>query len=303
VSIEKSPAFQFYPKDWLSDGRVRAMGHEARGIYIDLLSIYWNDGGLPSDVRALAARVAVPLRTFQRLWPLIAPCFEVGPNSINSKRLDAEKVKQTEYRSRQQEKGLKSAKSRIFNKPVQPRLESGCDPVDVRLEPEGNSPFASSSASSTANILGGRAVGDSDGPISVVEPPPAEHTQPKANGHDQDRPSTVGERRAERLLDLAAALGMAWREDVPQHRALARVVADLTAQHEGFDHRIFADADLPPISDAHRNAATEIMRAISTTRAGTALDSLDIRGVSATWAHVTANHAAARWARDNGLSI
>ena len=299
MSIEKSPAFQFYPKDWLSDGRVRAMGHEARGIYIDLLSIYWNDGGLPSDVRALAARVAVPLRTFQRLWPLIAPCFEVGPNSINSKRLDAEKVKQTEYRSRQQEKGLKSAKSRIFNKPVQPRLESGCDPVDVRLEPEGNSPFASSSASSTANILGGRAVGDSDGPISVVEPPPAEDTRPTTTANGQS-PTTASERRAERLLDLAAALGMLWREDVPQHRALARVVSELTAQQCGIS---LPDDGPPEVSDAHQQAATEIMRAISTTRSGTAMDSLDIRGVSASWAHVTADHAASRWARDCGLSI
>lgn len=146
---EKSPAFQFYPKDWLSDGLVRAMGHEARGVYIDLLSIYWNDGGLPSDPKALAARVALPLRTFQRLWPLIAPCFEIGPNSITSKRLDREKLKQSDYRRLQQAKGLKSAKSRVYNKTDQPRLSSGCDPVEVRLEPKGNFPFPSSSASST----------------------------------------------------------------------------------------------------------------------------------------------------------
>lgn len=158
--VDKSPAFQFYPKDWLSDGLVRAMGHEARGVYIDLLSIYWNDGGLPSDPKALAARVALPLRTFQRLWPLIAPCFEIGPNSITSKRLDREKVKQSEYRSLQQAKGLKSAKSRVSNKPVQPRLESGCNPVDVRLEPKPNSPFPSSSASSTE-----------DSPVVVVSAP------------------------------------------------------------------------------------------------------------------------------------
>ncbi len=142
---EKSPAFQFYPKDWLSDGRVRAMGHEARGIYIDLLSIYWNDGGLPSDPKALASRVAVPLRIFLRLWPLIAPCFEIDANSIRSKRLDREKLKQSDYRSLQQAKGLKSAKSRISNKTEQQRLESGSLPVEPRLQPELNSPSPSPS--------------------------------------------------------------------------------------------------------------------------------------------------------------
>lgn len=139
---EKSPAFQFYPKDWLSDGRVRAMGHEARGIYIDLLAIYWNDGGLPSDPKAMAGRVCVPLRTFQRLWPLIAPCFKTDGNSIRSLRLDAEKVKQSDYKRLQQEKGLKSAKSRVSNKGTQPRL----NPVEARLEPNVNSPSPSPSS-------------------------------------------------------------------------------------------------------------------------------------------------------------
>jgi len=141
--ISKSPAFQFYPKDWLADGNVRAMGHEARGIYIDLLAMYWNDGGLPADPQSLARRVCVPFRTFQRLWPLIEPCFQRDGDSITSLRLEAEKVKQAAYRSMQQEKGLKSAKSRVSNKTYQPRL----NPVDVRLEPEVNSPspFPSSS--------------------------------------------------------------------------------------------------------------------------------------------------------------
>jgi hypothetical protein len=31
---EKSPAFQFYPKDFLSDSKAMIMPSEARGIYI-----------------------------------------------------------------------------------------------------------------------------------------------------------------------------------------------------------------------------------------------------------------------------
>ena len=144
---EKAPAFQFYPKDWLSDGRVRAMGHKARGIYIDLLAIYWNDGGLPSDPVVLAAMVAVPIRTFKRLWPAIAGCFEIDSNSIKSLRLDRERAKQSEYRNLQRAKGIKSAKSRVYAKSDQPRLNSVGGSVEVRLEPNSNFPFASSSPS------------------------------------------------------------------------------------------------------------------------------------------------------------
>lgn len=150
---DKAPAFQFYPKDWLSDGNVRAMGHEARGIYIDLLSIYWNDGGLPSDLKALASRVAVPIKTFQRLWPMIAPCFQVDGNFIRSKRLDREKVKQSAYRELQRSKGMKSAKSRVSNATAQPRLESGSSSVDVRLEPKPNSPSASAFTTQDSTVV------------------------------------------------------------------------------------------------------------------------------------------------------
>ena len=38
----KAPAFQFYPKDWLADEKVRRLSIGARGVYIDLLCYIWN---------------------------------------------------------------------------------------------------------------------------------------------------------------------------------------------------------------------------------------------------------------------
>lgn len=144
-----SPAFQFYPKDWLSNGKVKSMTLEERGAYIDLLAIYWNEGGLPSDPMALSRLLGVPLRTLNRLWKNVSKCFEVvGPN-LSQSRLEIERAKQSAYRDAQSLKGQKSAKSRIVNKPIQPVLPSGCPPVGVRLEPEPNSSFSSSFASST----------------------------------------------------------------------------------------------------------------------------------------------------------
>ena len=54
---EKSPAFQFYPKDWLADPNVRAMTHAERGIYIDLLCSCWTEGSIPDDPEE-CARIA-----------------------------------------------------------------------------------------------------------------------------------------------------------------------------------------------------------------------------------------------------
>ncbi len=46
MAKEKSPAFQFYPKDVLSDGNAMAMPAEAFGIYMRLLCFDWIDDGL-----------------------------------------------------------------------------------------------------------------------------------------------------------------------------------------------------------------------------------------------------------------
>jgi hypothetical protein len=49
----KSPAFQFYPKDVLSDGNAMAMPADAFGIYMKLLCFDWIDDGLLDDDKTL----------------------------------------------------------------------------------------------------------------------------------------------------------------------------------------------------------------------------------------------------------
>jgi hypothetical protein len=41
MAREQSPAFQFYPQDFLSDDKVMAMNAAARGVYIVLLCHCW----------------------------------------------------------------------------------------------------------------------------------------------------------------------------------------------------------------------------------------------------------------------
>ena len=52
----KSPAFQFYPTDYLGSQRVQMMTLDEEGAYIRLLSYCWQHGTIPSDP-AQAARL------------------------------------------------------------------------------------------------------------------------------------------------------------------------------------------------------------------------------------------------------
>lgn len=53
----KSPAFQFYPGDWLSSPHIMMMTPAEEGAYIRLLAVAWSqdDCGLPNDPKYLAA--------------------------------------------------------------------------------------------------------------------------------------------------------------------------------------------------------------------------------------------------------
>ena len=45
----KSPAFQFYPQDYLASARVAEMTLEEEGVYIRLLCYCWSSGSIPAD--------------------------------------------------------------------------------------------------------------------------------------------------------------------------------------------------------------------------------------------------------------
>src|SRR3989442_984342 len=77
MAIEKSPAFQFYPKDFLTDGNVVGMSLQERGAYITLICLCWTEGGLPNDTKQLARSIGAPLHHFRRLWPVLSKCFRL----------------------------------------------------------------------------------------------------------------------------------------------------------------------------------------------------------------------------------
>lgn len=100
----RSPAFQFYPKDYLTDTNVIAMSYTERGVYWHLVSICWLEGSLPPETKALARLLGMTPTHFARLWPAIAPCFKARADGrLLHSRLEKERKAQAEYRKRQQD--------------------------------------------------------------------------------------------------------------------------------------------------------------------------------------------------------
>jgi uncharacterized protein YdaU (DUF1376 family) len=91
------PYFKFYPDDWLSDRAVRRLSLPARGLYLDLLAIAWNEGGIPADPDELAADaklLGVNSRSFPRLWGEIEKFWIHGRNGeLVNPRQEEERVK------------------------------------------------------------------------------------------------------------------------------------------------------------------------------------------------------------------
>jgi uncharacterized protein YdaU (DUF1376 family) len=107
--MEHAPAFQFYPKDFLTDGHVAGMSLAERGAYITLLCLCWQDGSLPADLGRLARMVGEPDAGFRRLWPALEPCFRKQDGRFVQPRLDQERQKQAARREAARKSGTKGA--------------------------------------------------------------------------------------------------------------------------------------------------------------------------------------------------
>ena len=140
----KSPAFQFYPGDWLSSPNVAMMTPEQEGAYIRLLCYAWADPdcSLPDDDEVLAKLSRLGEGWFNGGSTVVRKCFNqhpTKPERLFNQRLMKEREKQEEWRKKSIEGGIKSGKSR--------RLQNAKGGSTV-VEPKGNSSSSSSSSSS-----------------------------------------------------------------------------------------------------------------------------------------------------------
>lgn len=95
----KSPAFQWYASDALTDGEFAEMTFEERGAFITLLSYSWLNGGLPEDPERVRRILRATSDEFARFWPAISRCFRHFDGRLVNRRLERERAAQAENRA------------------------------------------------------------------------------------------------------------------------------------------------------------------------------------------------------------
>lgn len=146
----RTPAFQFYPNDWLSSTQIALMTPAQEGAYIHLLCVAWNDPhcSLPANDEELSVLSRMGEEWLKGGSIKVKNCFVPHPTidgRIVNLRLIAEREKQERWREKSKIGGVKSAESRRNNK-----LKGGSQMVDQWL-PDGcnqTSTLQSSSSSS-----------------------------------------------------------------------------------------------------------------------------------------------------------
>jgi len=88
-SIYTSPAFQFYPGDWLSS--TLGMPWDVKGVYIDLLAWSWNNGPLPDNARWRQRIIGGDAKTVERLWFALRPRWTKTPDGWINLRLEKQR--------------------------------------------------------------------------------------------------------------------------------------------------------------------------------------------------------------------
>lgn len=134
MASKKSPAFQFYARDFLTG--VATLSLAERGAYISLLAHQWDSGSVPSAAHERARILGCAAAEERRLWAKIVSKFSLINDAFLNTRLEDERDKQAEYRRRQSDKGKASAATRRVTG-QQPDGNHGSTTVQPALQPEG----------------------------------------------------------------------------------------------------------------------------------------------------------------------
>ena len=142
MAPEKAPAFQFYPKDFLSDGNQGEMSLQETGAYVRLLCRCWLEKSIPDDAGRAANLAGTTRGQMVKMWPAIRRCFRPAEDGrLVHPRLESEREKQAEYRRRQSDKGKASAATRHQPEP-QPNSNHGSTGRQPDSQPKPNSPIS-----------------------------------------------------------------------------------------------------------------------------------------------------------------
>lgn len=138
-----TPAFQFYPADWLADAKTAMASLEEEGAFIRLLCYAWREGSIPADARRCAALIGKGAT--EELARVVQVWFNQHPTDCTKlvhPRLEREREKQERWREKSAEGGKKSAEKRLTNR-VKESIQRVVEPP---YQPNGNSSSSSSTS-------------------------------------------------------------------------------------------------------------------------------------------------------------
>jgi uncharacterized protein YdaU (DUF1376 family) len=151
--MAKSPAFQFYPKDWLSSPKVQLMTPEQEGAYVRLLCYCWDSGdcSIPDNDDELAVLSRLGEGWFKGGSGVVRRCFVPHPRKpgyLTNERLLEEAEKQDAWRQKSSAGGKQSAEKRKKLKGGSTNRQPDTPPT---VEPKANSSSSSASSSEISN--------------------------------------------------------------------------------------------------------------------------------------------------------
>ena len=152
--MAKSPAFQWYPSDWLSSTSRMMMTLEQQAAYFNLLNHDWMNDGIPADDVALAKLSEMGEGWLKGGSRVVRKCFTFHPTKrgfITNERLRVEREKQAEWKRKSSEGGKKSAETRQINPKGGSRVVEGWLPNGTNQTGNQKATLQSSSSSSSSS--------------------------------------------------------------------------------------------------------------------------------------------------------
>ena len=155
----KSPAFQFYPGDFLSDLNVIVMSGAEVGAYALLMSVCWIENGFPNDMDDMAHVAKMDPNAFAESWSKrLSRCFLLREDGKwDHPRLQAERVKQQAFSQKMSEAGARGGRGHKAKvKPAQRVGEAealGTQRVGNALQSPSSSPSSNNNYTADFDLL------------------------------------------------------------------------------------------------------------------------------------------------------
>jgi len=202
MAKERSPAYQHYPKDILSDLNYQAMTWAERGMYRHLVDICWLEGSIPDDEKLLARILGLPEDDFKGSWVLVSRCFTKSAISeqLIHPELERQRQIQAEWREKSAKGGKRSAHKRKVKK-EHAAQQGGSDLLASKPQANGNQ---RSTLLSSVSLIPS-AVPGSPSAVSAPQSAPAEKdsaAQQASPQGDGTPPSGTERKKADEAYEL-----------------------------------------------------------------------------------------------------